>query len=60
MLGTVVQFSYATALTYNVLAGATSITVGDSTLFPPGFGRIRIYNDAALQHCQRKWRFQPT
>ena len=43
-IGTVVQFSYATALTYSVLAGATSIIVDDSTFFPPGFGRIRIYN----------------
>ena len=42
--GTVVQFSYATALTYTVAAGVTGIVVDDSSIFPPGFGRIRIYN----------------
>jgi len=43
-LGTVVQFSYATELTYGVLADATTIDVSDITIFPPGFGKIRIYN----------------
>jgi hypothetical protein len=46
--GLPVQFSYATSLTFPVLAGATGAVVGDSSIFPPGFGRVRLYDDAGL------------
>lgn len=46
--GTVVQFSYATSLTFPVLAGETGAVVEDSSIFPPGFGRVRLYDDAGL------------
>ena len=42
--GTVVQFSYATSLTFPAVGGETGAVVEDSSIFPPGFGRVRLYN----------------
>jgi hypothetical protein len=50
--GTTVQFSYATTLIYNVLAGATSIVVADSAIFPPGFGKVKIYNSSVSEEVE--------
>ena len=41
---TLVQFSYATYLRYPVSIGDTTLEVDNSVIFPPGFGKIRIYN----------------
>ena len=42
--GVDVKFSYATEVTYSVTAGTTGVIVDDSSIFPPGFGRVRLYN----------------
>lgn len=44
VLGTTVQFSFATEVSFSVTAGATGVVVDDSSIFPPGFGRVRLYN----------------
>ena len=42
--GTVVQFSYAATLTYAATAGNKGVIVNNSSIFPPGFGKVRIYD----------------
>ena len=46
--GTTVQYSFATELSSAVLAGATGVIVEDSSFFPPGFGRVRIYSTSVF------------
>lgn len=44
-----VQFSYATELTSDAPIGATKLYVGDTSLFPPDFGRIKVFNIGASE-----------
>jgi hypothetical protein len=39
-----VDFSYTTELTSDALTGATKLYVEDTSLFPPDFGMIKIFN----------------
>ena len=50
--GTTVQFSHATALSATANIGDTTLYVDDTSIFPPDFGKVKLYNVANSEEVE--------